>query len=119
MSGLLRRLLDQTLELLQTRLELLGTELELEIQRLYGALLRGAAALLLLGLALFFGAVFVVVLLWDGYRLAALACIALGFGLAGVWLMRDARARLHQPGGTFAASVGELARDREQVAAPD
>jgi uncharacterized membrane protein YqjE len=117
-SGLrssLRRLFDHALELLQTRLELLGTELELEAQRIFDALLRGAAALLLLGFALLFTAAFVVALLWDHYRLPALAGVALCFAIAGVWLLRDARARLHQSGGSFAASVAELARDREQM----
>lgn len=116
LSGSLRRLLDQGLELLQVRLELIGTEIELEAQRLLDALLRAVVALLLIGLALLFAAVFVVALCWDSYRLPALAGVALCYGAAALWFLRSARTRLHQPGGSFAASVAELARDREYLA---
>lgn len=116
LSGSLRRLLDQGLELLQVRLALIGTEIELEARRLLDALLHAVMALLLLGLALLFAAVFVVVLCWDSYRLQALAGVALCYGGAAVWFLRSARARLHLPGGSFATSVAELARDREYLA---
>lgn len=117
--GALRRLLDQALELLQVRLALIGTELELEAQRIYDALLRGVLASLLMGLSLLFAAIFVVAACWDSYRLPALAGVAIVYAAAAFWCVRSARARLRQPGGSFAASVAELARDREALGSGD
>jgi uncharacterized membrane protein YqjE len=114
----LQRVADLALELLQNRLELLGVEFQQEVLRLFDAVARMALGLLLLAFGLFFGVVLLVLLLWDGYRLWALGGAALLFLGAGAWLLRDARTRM-QPGlgGSFAASVGELAKDRAQVGA--
>lgn len=109
----LRRLADQALELVQVRLALLGTELELEAQRLFAALLRGAAALLLFGMALLFGAALIVALLWE-QRLWALAVLMLGCAGAGWWLLRSATEALRRDR-FFGASLDELARDRERL----
>lgn len=112
----LQRMADLALSLLQNRLELLGNELQQELLRAFDALVRGAAGLLLLGFGVFFLAAFFVVLFWDGYRLIALGGASALFLLAGVWLLRDARARLQPQGGPLAASLAELVRDREHLA---
>lgn len=109
----LRRLADQALELVQVRLALLGTELELEAQRLFAALLHGAAALLLFGVALLSGAALVVVLLWE-QRLWVLAVLMLGCAGIGWWLLRRATAALRRDR-LFGSSLDELARDRERL----
>ncbi|MEY8879561.1 MAG: phage holin family protein [Leptothrix sp. (in: b-proteobacteria)] len=112
-SERLRRIADIGLALLHTRLQLLGVELQQELLRVYEALLRAVLALLLLTLGVFFAVALLVVLLWDGYRLQALGGAAMLLIGGGLWLLRDARRRLQVlPGGTFAASVGELRRDR-------
>lgn len=114
----LRRLLDHGLELAQLRLELLGTELEAEKLRLVGALLGALLALLFGGLALALLSLAVVLLSPDGWRwLAALLLGGSYLGLAA-WLWQRARARLSAPGGLFAGSVAELARDRDELGAP-
>jgi uncharacterized membrane protein YqjE len=116
--GRLQGLADLLLAQVQTRLELLGNELQLEVLLAFDALLRGAAGLLLLVFGLFFFMTFLVALLWDSYRLPALAGAALIFIAAGGALMLAARRRLQRAGHVFAASLAELKRDREQLDPP-
>lgn len=112
----LRRLADTGLETVQVRLSLLGTELEQEKQRLFDALARAALGLLLAGVTLVLAVAFVVLLLQEGYRLAALGVLTLVFGAAAVWLLRSARTVLHSgAAGPFALSLAELRRDRARV----
>lgn len=108
----LRQLMATVVDIAQVRIELLSAELELEKQRVLAGLLLGVAALLVLGVGAVLACGFVILLLWDGYRLAAVGSLSLLFVAAGLWLMRSARARLVTPGGVFAASVTELARDQ-------
>ncbi|MDH4289756.1 MAG: phage holin family protein [Aquincola sp.] len=115
----LRRLAHTALGIAEVRLELLGTELEQEKLRVAGALLLGAIAFMLLTVALLLLTGFVVLLFWDGYRLPAIAVLALLFGLAGLWALSRSRARLRaSQGGPFALSLGELRRDRNGLAPP-
>ena len=108
----LRGLLATTLGMAQLRLELFGTELEAEKLRLLGALWRLGLALLLLGVAVVLAAVFVLMLFWDSYRLAALGVMVLLFLGCGVGLLVWARASLSGgEGGPFALTLGELQRD--------
>ena len=108
----LRGLLATTLGIVQLRLELFGTELEAEKLRLLGALWRLGLALLLLGVAVVLAAVFVLMLFWDSYRLAALGAMVLLFLGCGVGLLVRARASLvGGEGGPFALTLGELQRD--------
>jgi len=114
-SGLLaslRHLIGGGAELLQVRLELFGTELEREKLRILGALMRAAVALLLLGLGIVMLAAFVVVLWWEQHRLLTLGALTLMFLGGGVWLWFGAMERLKAPGGLFATSAAELAKDR-------
>ncbi|MDP3222700.1 MAG: phage holin family protein [Rubrivivax sp.] len=116
----LRRLAGTTAGIVMVRLQLLGTELEQEKLRVISALWLAGAALLLLWLALVLFVGFVVLLLWDGYRLAAVGGLALLFAGAGGWLLHLARQRLTPPaGGAFALSLAELRRDRDSLGLPD
>ena len=117
-SGLfasLRRMLADALALGQVRLDLLGNELELEKQRLLEVLVQGALALMLLGLGLVLACGFLLLLLWDGYSLAALGLMALSALAAGAYLLRSASQRLHRPGGMLQDSLSELRQDLEQL----
>ena len=121
-SGLfasLRRLLATVHEMAQVRLELLGTEVELEKRRLFDGLLWGAVALLVLGVGLVLLCGFVILLFWEGYRLAAVGVMALLFLAGGALLMREMRQRLRNPTGMFNASVAELKRDRAELHVSD
>ncbi|GMV44813.1 MAG: hypothetical protein AMXMBFR66_02110 [Pseudomonadota bacterium] len=117
-AGWLRRLVDSSLALVQVRLELFGTELEREKLRVFDALLRLALGLLLAGLALVLAAGFVLLLLQERYRLAALGVLVLAFAALAAWLLRSARAALRSEAeGPFALSLAELRHDRERTGA--
>jgi uncharacterized membrane protein YqjE len=111
----LRRLLDHALELFQLRLALLGTELEAEKLRLFGALLGALLALLFGGMALALFSLAIVLLSPDAWRWLAALLLGLAYLGLGAWLWQRARARLAAPGGLFAGSVAELARDRDEL----
>jgi uncharacterized membrane protein YqjE len=114
-SGLfvsLRRLLSTAIEMIQVRLDLLGTEVELEKRRLFDGMLWGAIGLLVLGVGVVLFCGFIILLFWDGYRLAAVGVLALLCLGGSVVLMREARHRLRNPSGIFSASISELKRDQ-------
>jgi uncharacterized membrane protein YqjE len=119
-SGLfasLRRLLATSLEMAQVRLNLLSTEIELEKRRLFNGLLWGAIALLVTGIGLVLLCGFVILLFWEGYRLAAIGVMAILFLATGATLIRLARRQLQQQAGIFNASVTELERDCAELKA--
>lgn len=117
-SGLfasLSRLLATVLQMAQVRLQLLGTELELEKRRLFDGLLWGGVAVVVLGLGLVLLCGFVILLFWDGYRLAAVGGMTLLFLVGGGLMLRHARDRLSNRSsakGMFDASLSELQRDQ-------
>ena len=117
-SGLfasLRRVLATLLEMAQVRLDLLGTEVELEKRRVFDGLLWGAVAILVLGVGIVLLCGFVILLFWEGYRLAAVGVMALLFLVGSVLLLREARQRLRNPTGMFNASIAEAQRDRAEL----
>lgn len=73
----LRQLLHTALSLGAVRLELLATDLEIEKLRLIEVALRALVGLMLLGLGLLLLVGFLLLLLWDGYRLPALGVLTL------------------------------------------
>ena len=108
----LRQLLGTLLEIAQVRLDLISTELELEKRRWFDALWLGALALVCIALGLVLLCGTLLLLFWEGYRLAAAAGLTVLFLGTGALLLAQARQRLRQPGGLFSASVRELRRDR-------
>jgi uncharacterized membrane protein YqjE len=108
----LRRLVGTALELAQVRLELLSTEVEREKLRVFDGLFWAALALLLLSVGVALLCAFIVLLFWDGYRLPAVGVLTVLFIGGGFWVTRIARQHLQSPGGMFATSSAELARDR-------
>lgn len=117
-SGLfasLRRLLATALEIVQVRIELLAVEIEQEKLRIFDGLLWAALAVLLLGVGTVLLVALLLMLFWEGYRLAALAVLCVLFIGGGVAVAMRARALLSSPQGMVSASVGEIERDREQL----
>ena len=115
----LRQLTATALEMLQVRLELLGTELELEKRRLVEGFLIGVAAMVFFTVGLMLLCGFIILLCWEGYRLAALASLCLLFlGLGGV-LYLQSRKRLTSPFGMFYATTTELQNDRCHIQPSD
>ena len=110
--GQLQGSLGTVIELFRVRLALLGNELELEKQRLGHGLLWAATALMSLTLAAVLFCGFVILMLWDGYRLAAVGVLAVFFLCVGVLLLRGARRCLSTESNLFRVSLSELERDR-------
>jgi uncharacterized membrane protein YqjE len=108
----LRRLLRTSLELAEVRLELLVSDLEFEKLRFVEAALRALLGLMLLGLGMVLVAGFVLLLLWDSHRLAALGVLALLCLGGGAGLLLAAKRRLQQGQGMLAATRAELQRDQ-------
>ena len=116
--GQLQQSLGAVIELLRVRLALLGTELGLEKQRLAAGLLWGATAFMCLTVAAVLLCGFVILLLWDSYRLAAVGVLALLFLAGGLLLLQVAQRRLSAETNLFRASLAELERDRAAFTAP-
>lgn len=103
------------LGILQTRLELLATELQEEKLRLGTLLGYAAAAFFFLGFGAVLLALFLTVLLWDSHRLLALGVFTAVFLAIGI-IAALAAARVGRQGTRlFAASISELAQDREMI----
>lgn len=107
----LRQLLATVLEMAQVRVDLFVTEIEQEKLRVFDGLLWAGMALMLLGVGVVLLCGFVVLLLWDGHRLATLGVLTLLFLGAGAFLMRAARRRLRSPARALSATIDELQRD--------
>ncbi|MCU0919721.1 MAG: phage holin family protein [Burkholderiaceae bacterium] len=108
----LRQLLHTALELAQVRLELLVADLQLEKLRLVEVALRALLGLLLLGLGLLLLIGFLLILLWDGYRLPALGVLTLLCIGGGLLLLNAAKRRLREGDELLAATRAEFERDR-------
>lgn len=115
--GSLQRLAGTLLELGQVRLELLGTEIEEQKLRALAALLWVVAGMVLLGVGLAVLAAAVLVAFWDSARVAAFAALLVVYLGGGAFALWRARFSLRTPAGAFAASAGELARDRSALVA--
>ncbi|MFT3760673.1 phage holin family protein [Thauera sp.] len=119
MAGRLRGIADAALQMLQTRLELLAVEVQEEKLRLTRLAINIVLCGLLLGFGLVFLMVFLTVLFWEEHRLLALG-LSTAICLGGALFAATNVAREFKQGSRlFAASLAELARDREALRAPD
>lgn len=114
----LRQLAGTALELVQVRLELLVSDLEIEKLRLVDVALRALLGLMLVGLGLVLLIGFVLLLLWDSYRLPAMAALTLLCLFGGLALLQAAKRRLHLGEAMFAATRAELERDQTALRGP-
>lgn len=111
----LHGIVDAGLQTVQTRLELLALELQEEKLRLSGLAINIVLCGLLLGFGLVFLMVFLTVLFWEEHRLLALG-ISTAVCLVGSLLAGSNAAREFKRGSRlFAASLAELARDRDAL----
>ena len=113
----LKGLLGTSVGLVQNRLQLLGIELAEERVRLLSLLAYGAIAFICLGAGLVFFAMFVTVLLWDSNRLLALGVFSALFLAAGSLTLMLALGRAKAGSNLFSASLAELRRDSDKLAA--
>ncbi|MEO6291269.1 MAG: phage holin family protein, partial [Burkholderiaceae bacterium] len=85
---------------------------------LFDGLLWGGIAIVVLALGLVLLCGFVVLLFWDGHRLAAVGGMTLLFLVGGGLMLNHARARLQNRSsskGMFDASLAELKRDQSDL----
>ena len=119
LAGRLRGIADAALQTLQTRLELLALEAQEEKLRLARLAINIVLCGLLLGFGLVFLMVFLTVLFWEEHRLLALG-LSTAICLGGALFAATNVAREFKQGSRlFAASLAELARDRDALRAPD
>lgn len=111
----LRGLGATALGLLQTRLELLATELAEEKVRLGGLLAWAVAAFFFIGFGAVLLALFLTVLLWDSHRLLALGVFTALFLFIGIVAVAVVARLARQGSRLFAASIAELAQDRDAL----
>ena len=117
-GGLLAAIRDLALTvvaLLQTRLEIFASEVEEERLRLREFLWFAVATVFCLGFAIVLAAVFIVALLWDSFGVFAFGALCLAFLALGIGLAMSLRARARSRPRLFAATLGELAKDRERL----
>jgi uncharacterized membrane protein YqjE len=98
-----------------TRFELLVSELEEERVRLLRLALFALIALFFLALGVVMATLFVVVLFWDSQRLLVIGLLTVVYVAAGVIVAQVARRDAQGRGRLFAASLGELKKDRERL----
>lgn len=115
LAASLRGLLDSGLGIVQSRLELLVVEMQEEKLRLAGLLLNIVLTAVLVGFGVVFLAIFLTVLFWEEHRLLALGLGTAALFGAGLFTASNAAAELRRGTRLFAASLAELARDREAV----
>nr|WP_211162186.1 phage holin family protein [Aromatoleum petrolei] len=111
----MRGLLDTGLATAQTRLELLAVEAQEEKLRLTALLFNTLLSAVFLGFGVVFLAVFLTVLFWEEHRLLALGLGAVVLLAAGVLAASNAAREVKRGSRLFAASLGELARDRDAL----
>lgn len=111
----LKRMAGTLFGILQTRLELLSSEIEEELLNIEQMLLYGSIVLLSVGLAIMLLTIFIVVLLWDNYRLPVLAGFIVMYFAAGLFAWMALRRMIGKKSKLFSASIAALAVDRERL----
>lgn len=110
-----RRLGATVLDIVETRLSLFSTDLQDAAQRVIWSILWGVIGVFFLGLGLLLITLLIVAFYWDTHRLAALSIsgsffLATSFFIVAM-IIRSARQHRHP----FAATLGELAKDRHHL----
>jgi uncharacterized membrane protein YqjE len=113
----LRNLGDTLIALLQARLEIVSGEFEEQRLLLQQLLLLAVAAGFCLAVASLLAVAFIVVLLWDTYRIAAIGGLFIVFLATGIGLVAVLVAKANARPRLFATTMGELDKDREALGA--
>jgi uncharacterized membrane protein YqjE len=103
------------LAIAQTRLELFSVDLEEEWTHVSSILTWSLAAMFCAGIGVVFATLFLVFALWDTHPLLALGIPAVLFLLVAALAWRVVMAKVRAKPRPFAASLEELAKDREHL----
>jgi uncharacterized membrane protein YqjE len=115
LMGSVKRLVSTLTSIVSTRLELLANELQEERLRLTQMLLYSLFALFCFGMGVMLLTVFIVVLFWDDHRTDVLGGLCVLFFVLGMLMVTLMRNKVRSHPKLFSASLGELAKDREQL----
>lgn len=107
------RLAATLLAMVRTRMALASVEMEEQSQRYLGYLLMSLLALFLFGIAIVLVALFVIILFWDTYRIAAVLGMAGVFALAAVVIGLKVRSGFASQPALLSATMAELQKDIE------
>ncbi|MGB8339924.1 MAG: phage holin family protein [Burkholderiales bacterium] len=107
----LRRLASTLIETLQSRIELASAEIEEEGARMAGLLLLAAAGFYCFTIGLVFAGMFIIVALWDSYRLWAVGGLTIFFVVSALALWLVFRSRYKSRPRFLSATVAELGKD--------
>lgn len=113
--GALRSLGATAVGIAQTRLELLANDLEEQRVRGLKMLVIGAVALFCGAIALLLLTALIVIALWDQHRLLTLGLLAGVYGLGCAVALAILRARAAERPRMFSASLAELRRDEDAL----
>jgi uncharacterized membrane protein YqjE len=111
----LKTLIASLVGIVHTRLELLSVDIAEEREHLISLLVVVQAALFCLGVGVILLVVLVAVVFWDNHRLLALGALSGVFLLAAAGLAWLAVHRTRTRPRLFAASLAELAKDRQHL----
>lgn len=114
-SAPLRRLGVSLLTIGRIRLELLAIEAQEEKERIAGLVLWAVFAALLAGFGLMMAVLLVVVALWDGYRVLAMAGATAVLIAGAAFAVTRLKALLAQPSTLFHSSISELREDADAL----
>lgn len=114
-----RQMLATALEMAEVRLALFASEFEEEKLRIFQAAVLAVLGLLTLTVGAVLLCGFVLMLFWEGHRLAALGVLTAAFIAGGGLLVRAGLRRISGSGGAFRASLAELSQDRAGLAPRD
>lgn len=109
----LRGLIETALAIAQTRLQLLSNELEEQGIRGLQLLALGAIALFCAATGILLLTAWLVIALWDQYRLLTVGILALVYFAGCALALRTLKAKAAERPKLFAASLAELQRDRD------
>ena len=113
--GSVRGLLATVIGIGRTRLELLTVELREELQRTVELLLWAGVALLAAGCGVLFAGLAIIFAFWDTHRILAAVLVTASYFALATFAVLLVRSRLRSRPGFLQATLGELARDEDQL----
>ena len=109
----LRSLAANAVGIVRTRLELLANEFEEERVRTMQIILLAAIALFCAGVGVLLLTTWIVVALWDQYRLVTIAVLAFAYLIVAAIVALKLKTKTAERPKLFATSLAELTRDRD------
>lgn len=111
----LRGLAATAVGMVRTRLQLLASDLEEQRIRLLHLALLAALALFCGAFAMMLASAWLIIALWDQYRLWTLGVLTLLYGGGCLLALRALKARVAERPKAFSATLAELARDEQAL----